>query len=257
MRKTILTLVALLGGATGIMAETLNLSVEECRRRALTTNEDVKSAQYDYDEAEMNLDIAKRSFLPTADATGLLEYIFPDMKMGTMELQMRGMYAAGINITQPIYTGGKLTAGKRLAKIGTDVARQKMRLTNAEIISNADNAYWTLMSIDGKVEMLRSYINQMDTLYAQTTNAVTAGMGTKNDLLRIEARRSEIEYNLKKALNGRDLCRMALCRVIGVDFDTQITLTDNNIRISEPGMLVNDISNRPELSMLNLSIDSN
>jgi outer membrane protein TolC len=179
------------------------------------------------------------------------------MKMGTMELQMRGMYAAGINITQPIYTGGKLTAGKRLAKIGTDVARQKMRLTNAEIISNADNAYWTLMSIDGKVEMLRSYINQMDTLYAQTTNAVTAGMGTKNDLLRIEARRSEIEYNLKKALNGRDLCRMALCRVIGVDFDTQITLTDNNIRISEPGMLVNDISNRPELSMLNLSIDAN
>ncbi len=257
MRKTILTLVALLGGATGIMAETLSLSVEDCRRRALATDEDVKSAQYDYDESELNLDIAKRSFLPTADATGLLEYIFPDMKMGTMELQMRGMYAAGINITQPIYTGGKLTAGKRLAKIGTDVARQKMRLTNAEIISNADNAYWTLMAIDGKVEMLRSYINQMDTLYAQTTNAVTAGMGTKNDLLRIEARRSEIEYNLKKALNGRDLCRMALCRVIGVDFDTQITLTDNNIRISEPGMLVNDISNRPELSMLNLSIDAN
>lgn len=257
MRTMILTLAALLGGATGIMAETLTLSVADCRARALATDEDVTKAKYDLDESQLDLDIAKKSFLPSVDGTALLEYIVPDMKMGTIELQMRGMYAAGVNITQPIYTGGKLTAGKRLATIGTDVAHQKVRLTQSDIISNADNAYWTLMAVDGKVDMLRSYITQMDTLYAQTSNAVKAGMGTKNDLLRIEARRSEIEYNLKKALNGRDLCRMALCRVIGVDFDTEITLTDKDFSVAEPGMLVNDISDRPELELLNLSISAN
>ena len=35
-----------------------------------------------------------------------------------MDLRMRGMYMAGITLTQPIYTGGKITAGKRMARIG-------------------------------------------------------------------------------------------------------------------------------------------
>jgi outer membrane protein TolC len=238
-------------------AATLTLSVEECRRRALATDEDIKKSDYDIESAAMDLEVAKRSFYPTLDGMGLLEYITPDMEFSGIELQMRGLYAAGLSITQPIYTGGKLTAGKKLAQIGTEAAQQKLRLSRAQIISNADNAYWTLVAVDGKVEMLRSYVRQMDTLYSQTERAVEIGMTTRSDLLRIEARRTEIEYNLKKALNGRDLCRLALCRVIGVDFSTEITPSDTDIAVTEPAMMDNDISARPELELLNLAINAN
>jgi outer membrane protein TolC len=82
-------------------------------------------------------------------------------------------------------------------------------------------------------------------------------LSIRNDLLRIDARRSDIEYNLKKAKNGREMCRLSLCRFIGVDASTQIMPTDTNIDVAEPALLSADISNRPEMAMLGLAIKAN
>ena len=38
----------------------------------------------------------------------------PDIDMMGMEMRLRGTYMAGINLTQPIYTGGKIASGNRL-----------------------------------------------------------------------------------------------------------------------------------------------
>jgi outer membrane protein TolC len=233
------------------------LSLENCRERALATNEDLQESVIETQKSQLNKEIARNAALPTVDGTAVLEYLTPDMEMGSIEMQMRGAYIAGLSLTQPIYTGGKITAGKKLAAIGYDVARSQERLSRMDVIVNADNAYWTLVAVDGKVNMLNSYLEQMDSLYNQTERALKVGMVTRNDLLRIEARRSEIKYNLKKANNGKELCRLSLCRIIGVDAETPLELTDTKINVQEPGILSNDISNRPELELLNLSIDAN
>jgi outer membrane protein TolC len=243
--------------ASGASAQTLSLSVAECRERALNASEDLQTARIESEQAQLDLDIANRSMLPTIDASAMLEYMVPDITMGSIEMQLRGAYVAGLNLIQPIYTGGKITAGKRLAGIGTQVSEQKERLSRMDVISNADKSYWTLVAVDGKIDMLNAYMAQMDSLYAQTERAVAVGMATKNDLLRIDARRSDISYNLKKAKNGREMCRLSLCRIIGVDSATPITLTDTDITVSEPALLSNDISARPELALLNLAIKAN
>jgi outer membrane protein TolC len=255
--KNIISIIALLASAVSLNAQTLTLSADQCRAMALQSSEDLQKSQIDYEESRLDVDIANRSALPTLDGAAMLEYIAPDITMSSIELQMRGMYIAGLNVTQPIYTGGKITAGKRLAGIGRDVAAERLRLSRMDVISDADQAYWSLVAVAAKEQMLRSYVAQMDTLYAQAQNALTVGMTTRNDLLRIESRRSEIIYNLKKVVNGRNLCRLALCRIIGVDEDTPIEPSDTAIQISVPGMLANDISARPELQLLNLAIDAN
>ncbi len=255
--KNIISIIALLASAVSLNAQSLTLSADQCRAMALQSSEDLQKSQIDYEESRLDVDIANRSALPTLDGAAMLEYIAPDITMSSIELQMRGMYIAGLNVTQPIYTGGKITAGKRLAGIGRDVAAERLRLSRMDVISDADQAYWSLVAVAAKEQMLRSYVAQMDTLYAQAQNALTVGMTTRNDLLRIESRRSEIIYNLKKVVNGRNLCRLALCRIIGVDEDTPIEPSDTAIQVSAPGMLANDISARPELQLLNLAIDAN
>jgi outer membrane protein TolC len=255
--KTLILSILALASSICCSAQALQLSNAQCREMAVNASEDLKKSTIDYQQAGLDLDIAKKAYLPSVDAIGLLEYITPNMSMSAMELQMKGMYAAGIGLTQPIYTGGKLTAGKRLATIGTDIAQQKVRLSQMEVISGADNAYWTLVAVDAKVKMLHSYVTQMDSIYAQTQRAHSVGMVTRNDLLRIDARRSEITYNLKKAINGRQLCRLALCRIIGVSEETDITPTDTAITVSEPATMYNDISNRPELAILNYATSAN
>lgn len=53
--------------------------------------------------------------------------------------------------------------------------------------------------------MLESYKEQMDSLFAQVKTAVEAGLGTENELLRVEASRSDILYQMQKSKKRRGL----------------------------------------------------
>lgn len=123
-----------------------------------------------------------------------------------------------------------------------------------DVTAEADKAYWNYIAVRQKVRMLEAYQIQMDTLYRQVETAVKAGMGTDNELLRINAKRSEISYQLQKARNGADLCRMALCHTLGEPFDTQPIPVDTLIQVTAPARLDESIALRPELKLLEQQI---
>ena len=58
-------------------------------------------------------------------------------------------------------------------------------------------------------------------------------MATNSDLLRIQAKRSEVEYNLIKAKNGMELCRMALCAALGLELYMQFETDEKDILIPD------------------------
>ena len=237
---------------------TLTLSQQECRQRALTYSEDIKKSDNKIEQAQIDKYSSVAAFLPKVDATGMGIYMTP-LEMAGMgaEMRMDGAYMAGLSLMQPIYTGGKILTGRKMAKIGETVAEEQQRMTQMDVIVDADNAYWTYLAVSRKVKMMESYSRQMDTIYNQTKAALSVGMATENDMLRVEAKRSEIKYQTQKVQNGADLCRISLCRVIGADYDTQIELTDTTF-VTEPMLsLSDDLSNRPELTMLQNNVDIN
>lgn len=240
---------------SGVSAQQpLRLSLDECRKMALAHSEELQKSDNALRQAELDREIAKTAFLPKFDASAVGAYILPDMDMMGMELRMRGTYMAGVNLTQPIYTGGKITTGHRLARIGEETATEQLRMTRMDVLVEADNAYWTYIAVGRKVRMLESYHAQMDTLHRQTEAALAAGMATENDLLRIETKRSDISYQLQKVRNGADLCRMSLCRIVGADFDTAIVATDTIFVASQPVGLSAETAARPELHLLEKQI---
>lgn len=228
----------------------LRISLSECREMALTHSEELQQADNTIQQAKLDRKIAATAYLPKIDGAATGAYMLPNIDMMGMELSMRGTYMAGLSLTQPIYAGGKITTGNRLARIGEEVASEQYRMKRMDVIADADNAYWTYIAVGCKVRMLESYKAQMDTLHKQTETALSAGLATENDLLRIEAKRSEISYQLQKVKNGADLCRMSLCRIVGADFNTQIEAVDTTFIISRPGQLDPDIASRPELHLL-------
>lgn len=228
----------------------LPLSLAECRERALAHSEELQQADNRLEQARLDRQIASAAALPKIEGSATGAYVLPDIDMMGMELRMRGTYMAGLTLTQPIYAGGKISAARRMARIGEEVAGEQRRMTRMDVLVEADNAYWTSMAVDRKVRMLESYAAQMDTLYNQVSGACAAGMAIENDLLRIEARRSEIRYQLQKARNGADLCRMSLCRVIGVESGRELLLTDTLFRTEAPRAMQADLGARPELRLL-------
>lgn len=235
----------------------MKLSMEQCRDMALTASEELKQADNRLRQAELDDKIAATARLPKIEGSATGAYVLPDIEMTGMELAMRGTYMAGLTLTQPIYTGGKISAGRQMARLGRQIADQQLRMTRMDVLVDADNAYWSYIAVRRKVRMLESYSTQMDTIYKQTSSAVAAGMAIENDLLRIEAKRTEIEYQLQRARNGADLCRMALCNVIGTPLDTAIEPTDTTFNIESPTAMSLDIARRPEVGLLEKQIDVN
>lgn len=227
----------------------LQLSQNECRRMALQNNEEMRKASNSYQRAKLDKEIAFASYLPELE--GSLTSLFgKDIDMMGSELQMRGTYLAGITLNQPIFTGGKIIAANKLAKIGVERAEETHRKTEMDIIAEADNAYWTYVAVGEKVNLLEAYEKQLNELHNQISKTVEVQMATKGDLLRVDAKRSQILYQLKKAENGVELCRMSLCSTLGIDIHTKIQATDRNMEVTSPQQLEGTIFMRPEYRLL-------
>ena len=242
---SIITMVA----AAGLHAQTLSLSLQDCRQMALEHNEKIKTASNAVDKAKLDRQIAFAQYLPKVDGsiTGIQ---MKDLDIVGMSLQTRGTYLAGINITLPLYAGGQLTAVNRLAKIGQTVSEEQQRKERMQVIADVDNAYYTLISVQSKVKMLEAYARQMQGLYDKVALSVKVELATENDLLRIATKQNEISYQLQKANNGELLCQLALANVIGTDFDMTVIPTDTLMQASLTNNLSEDFSTRPELILL-------
>ena len=236
--------------------EPLTLSLATCREMALGHNEDLQRADNAVRQAELDKRIAFAAYLPKFDAMAMGTYMFPDLDMMGMELQMHGMYLAGITLMQPLYTGGKIRAGNRLAEIGRTSMQENRRKTRMQVLADADKAYWNFIAVAWKVRMLDAYKTQMDSLYRQVETSLAAGMATENDLLRIRTKQSDIRYQWQKARNGANLCRLALCNVIGCPLETQIVPTDTVVYVAPAAPMDTDISQRPELALLRKQVEA-
>ncbi len=249
----------LLNEAAGaqVSSGALTLNAEKCREMALACNEDVQKGNNALAQSVLDRKIAVSAFLPSVDASGSLIYMGPDVEMSGMDLIMKGTYMAGVMIAQPLYAGGKILVGKKMAETGMDAASERLRLVKATAVYDADNAYWTYAAVRQKQEMMNALAAQLDSIYSQVSVAVAAGMATDAELLTVKARRSEVEYQARKVKNGAALCRMALCRVIGVPFDTDIDVEDVDVPAEGWSIRLDDISvsERPELRLLDAQLE--
>lgn len=252
--KHILMIYALL---TVIQAagQTISLDRDECRNMALSHSESLKKAKNGLSQAELDRKIARTAYLPKFDVSASAIYMLPDMDMMGAKMQTHGAYLAGIQLVQPIYAGGKITAGRKLSDLGRNAAQEQLEISRMDVINDADDAYWTYIAVRDKVRLMQTYLDMMDTLYAQTETAVDAGMAMGNDLLRITSKRSELLYQKKKAENGAELCRQALCNIIGVDFNTDIEPMDTLPECLPPTDMSYNITERPEYRLLQQNVD--
>lgn len=260
MRKILLAIafmVATYAGATDV----LKINAAQAVEIALENSEEMTSADNAVEQAELNKHIARTAYLPNFSGAATGSWILPDSKIPDLGITMRlrGMYMAGINLQQPIFAGGKIITANKMAGIGLNVATEQRRQTRIAVAANAESSYWSYVAVLAKVDMMESYRALVDTAYSQTQDAVNAGMATQNDLLRIEARRSQVIYQQGQVNAGADLCRMALCNAMGLPLDSQIIVTETDIEtpVEIPTDLERyDLNLRPEMRLLQADVDA-
>ncbi len=252
MRQSILytgLAVLLFAGAAG--AQRL-LTLEESLRLALENNAGIMNSRLEAEAAERIRLAAATRYFPDISTGGL----YFDASRALFELKTPGgdlpvydgnpanllhpasfAYFPGgetsllgkgqvgyLDIIQPLYAGGRIVNGSRLAALGRDAARDRSRMTRDEILLATSEQYYRLLSLDEKRLTLGSYAALLDRLIKEVGDAFDAGLILRNDLLKVRLKRHELRLDSSRLENGRKLAAMALCQQIGIPRDSTLVL---------------------------------
>lgn len=178
----------------------------------------------------------------------------PDIKL---QLSLRGVYSAGVQLEQPVYLGGKIRAAHRMAEVGEEMATEQVRYSRSEVLLETDQAYWQLLRVEEQVLAAVKYKEVVGKLLDNLEDAEAVGMAMSNDVMKARVRYNEAGLLLQKARNGQVLARMNLCRLVGLDLQTEVSLQDSLTEMIDPAIwqLDSAVSQRPDYNILAHEVD--
>ena len=136
-------------------------------------------------------------------------------------------YTLGGLLEMPVYMGGKIRSAYRMATIGTEMAQLNLHYNRAEVIAEADEAFWQYVRLQELELSVQKYKEVVEALVKNLTDARQVGMASRNDLLKAQVKLNEAELLLQKTQNGKQLAGMNLCRVVGLDLNTALQAADS------------------------------
>ena len=249
--KKILSIIAL-GCSISVSAQTYTL--EQLKDAALRNNITVRNAQRSVEAAQQQRKEAFTKYFPNVSGTGLwfnankgmaqttvnpseimspeigasLAQIFPPEALAALAnpisiSMMKNGTIGSLMALQPVFAGGQIINGNKLAKVGEDVSRLQLQLSENEAEKTTEQYFWQLASLQEKMKT----INAVDTLLADIHKdvdvAVRAGVAMRNDLLQVQLRQNDVESQRLKLQNGISIVRMLLAQYCGLD-QTEFTL---------------------------------
>ena len=235
MNKIITT--ALCSVCCCITAAQRTYSLEQLRDSALHNNVAVRSARYSIDAARHQRREALTKYFPTVSANGLWfnankgmaqttvtpSQVVPEALGTTLSLMlpaealasladpvsvsmMKNGTVAGITAVQPVFAGGQIVNGNRLAKVGEDVSRLQLQLSENEVERNTEQYYWQVVSLEEKLKTVAAVDTLLSDIRKDVEIAVRAGLAMRNDLLQVQLRQNEMESQRLKLQNGIKAC---------------------------------------------------
>ncbi len=142
-------------------------------------------------------------------------------------------YLVGVTAVQPVFFGGKIVAGNKLAKVGVEAAKLQAEIEERDQLEQAEESYWLVYGLQQKQKIIDEAFQLLDTLYISVNAAINAGLALPSDLTQVTIRRNEIERKQLQLESGLRLAKRALALAIGYDNpDSLIILTDQTSHAS-------------------------
>lgn len=175
------------------------------------------------------LDAQGKPFDPAKNPENLLWKNYAFLPKDAMEMDMHNIFAGGINLTQPIYLGGKIREMYNLASYSKQMTEAQKDTKILDLLVAVDEAYWRVVSLENKVKLANEYRNLVAKFDTNMTAMIAEGVATKAEGLKIKVKLNEAEISVIKAEDGLRLSRMALNQLCGLPLRSEPALSDQNL----------------------------
>ena len=290
--KFMLSLILAIVSAQGINAQKV-YTLQDCRTMALQNNAKLKAARLNIESAKEQEREAKAKYLPFVSANGTYfhanDYLIKqnvslsetDQQNIAAFMQKAGLDASALSslptsytlqaikhgtvvslmAMEPIYAGGQITNGNRLAKLQTEVKQLMLQQSQDDVTRTTEVYYNQLLSLYEKQKTLDAVDKQLASIFNDADNAYKAGVSNKNDVLSVQLKQNDAAVSRLKLENGIKLSKMVLAQYIGVageSIDIDRHLSENT---PEPFIYFTDhksaLVNKTESQLLDRNVRAN
>ena len=210
-------------------------SLAQCKKLALENNARMKNARLEVSSAQQTKEEAFTNFFPSLSASALgynANQPLVEANLGGMPLALlKNGIVGDITVTQPLFAGGQIVNGNKLAQLGVEVSRFKQEQSEKEVLLTTEVYYWQIISLNEKLKTLAIVEQLVNSLYKDVDAAVKAGVKNRNDLLQVQLRKNSVASDRLQLENGLKLSRMLLGQYVGVKADS---LSIEPISFDEP-----------------------
>lgn len=271
-----------------LSAQTLTL--DSCLTLAKKNNVDIRTSQIAVQKAQAVKDQVYTKYFPniklqgmgyiaarpmisfgvddigSSDMRELLEAIYEALSDETdisnqLNLMKRGAGGA-IVAAQPIYVGGRIINGNRLASLGVDAANLQAEMKTRDVLEQVESTYYLVIGLKEKCATVEAALVLIDSISRTVNSALANGLATKADALQVELKRNEIKAQQQQLNSGIRLSRRLLCIQIGIDYSDDLDFGEGNgkWKAESDANAVNlstshpSPSQRPERQLLDLNI---
>ena len=205
------------------------LSLDQCIELALRNNLQAVSARNSVDAAVALRREAFTKYFPEIAAVGYIFWANHDIiQYNLLDIIELGIIkngkAAGVQAMQPVFVGGQIVNGNKLAAVGEEVARLRNEQTLNDLRLTTETLYWKLATLKETRRTLVAAIATLDSLNVQVEAAVEAGIVLNNDLLKVQLKRNTYRSEMVDLDNGISLVRMLLSQYVGMGVDGNIDI---------------------------------
>ena len=230
-------------------------TLQQMKDSALQNNFAIRSAKYGVEAAQQQRKEAFTKYFPNVSGTGLWfnankgmaqttinpsEMISPELGAALAQsLPAEALAALGSPISismmkngtigslmamQPVFAGGQIINGNKLAKVGEDVSRLQLQLSENEVEKTTEQYFWQLASLQEKMKTIEAVDTLLAGIHKDVDIAVRAGLAMRNDLLQVQLRQNDIESQRLKLQNGINIVRLLLSQYCGLR-DTSFSIS--------------------------------
>ena len=272
-----------------IQAQTLTL--DSCLALARRNNADIRISQLDVEKAravksqafthyfpQLQLNsmgyVAARPMISFAledirsnDMRSLLEAIYNVFSEETdvndrLELMKHG-FSVSVIATQPVFAGGRIVNGNRLATLGEEAAVLQSKIKMRDVLEDVEATYYLVVGLKEKEASVEAAMTLIDSLEHVAESALANGLVTRADILQISLKRNEINAKRQQLTSGIRMSRQLLCTQIGIAYTDDIDFGGDNLLKMSPaemdlnsGKLSPKENYRPESRLLQINEES-
>jgi multidrug efflux pump subunit AcrB/outer membrane protein TolC len=269
-----------------VAAQTRAMTLQECKNLAVQNNVKIKNAGLELQSATEERKAAFTGYFPKISASG--NYVkfdgpmvkmnipsmnlpvyngdlstlasatqfayFPGMAISTLDKVVMG----NIMIMQPLFTGGRIINGNKLARLGEEVNAGKLTLSKSEVLQKTEEQYWQIVSLREKMKTLKLMQALLDSTYKQVDAACRAGLINRNDVLKVSLKKSDTKIDELQLSNGIKLASMALCQYVGIAYDPALAFGEEITLSQSPDQVYVDakeaVAKREEFRLLDKGV---